>query len=120
VPYRSPTAESWESVETFVSLRLKIEMFKKEKSKVVAELSDEKWLWNLALLCDISHHVNDLNIKLQAQQRPISDMFWAVKGSEMKLKLFWKLQENVNVIFLPVICFIRIDQYVVPHQVSML
>jgi hypothetical protein len=48
----------------FLALRQEIEMFMNEKGKVVAELSDEKWLWDLALLCDISHHVNDLNIKL--------------------------------------------------------
>jgi hypothetical protein len=30
-------------------------MFMNEKGKVVAELSGEKWLWDLALLCDIYH-----------------------------------------------------------------
>jgi hypothetical protein len=37
-------------------------MFMNEKGKVMAKLSDVKWLWDLALLCDISYHVNDLNI----------------------------------------------------------
>jgi hypothetical protein len=36
-----------------------------EKSKVGAEFSDEKWLWDLALIRHISHHLNDLNIKVQ-------------------------------------------------------
>jgi hypothetical protein len=42
-------------------------MFVNEKGKVVAELivSDKKWVWDFALLYDISHHVNDLNTKLQ-------------------------------------------------------
>jgi hypothetical protein len=31
-----------------------------KKGKVVAELGNEKWHWDLALLHDISHHVNDL------------------------------------------------------------
>jgi hypothetical protein len=61
-----------------------------EKGKVVAELSDEKWLWDLALLCDISHYVNYLNNKLKGQQKLFSDMFRAVRAFEMKLKLFWK------------------------------
>jgi hypothetical protein len=26
-----------------------------EKGKVLVELGDEKWLWDLAQLCDISH-----------------------------------------------------------------
>jgi hypothetical protein len=42
-------------------------------------LSDEKRLWDLALVCDISHHLNYLNTKRQGQQKLISDMFGAVK-----------------------------------------
>jgi hypothetical protein len=63
-------------------------MFVYEKGKVVAELVDEKWLWDLVLLCDISHHVNELSTKLQGQQKLISDMFGAVRAFEVKLKLF--------------------------------
>jgi hypothetical protein len=60
-----------------------MEMFMSEEGKVVAELSDEKWIWNLALLCDICHHVNDLNAKLEGQQTVISDMFGAVRAFGM-------------------------------------
>jgi hypothetical protein len=52
-------AETWDRVETFLALRLKIEIFVNEKGKVVPEISDEKWLWDLTLLNDISHRVND-------------------------------------------------------------
>jgi len=38
------------------ALRLETEMFINDKGKVVAELSDEKWLWNVELLCDMSHY----------------------------------------------------------------
>jgi hypothetical protein len=31
-----------------------------EKGGVVAELSDKKWVWDSTLLCDVSHHLNDL------------------------------------------------------------
>jgi hypothetical protein len=52
-------------LKCFLALRLEMEMFMlvSEKGKAVAGLSHEKWLWNLALLCDISHHVRDLNAK---------------------------------------------------------
>jgi len=43
-----------------------------EKGKVVAELGDEKCLWDLALLCDSSCHLNDLNMKPEHQQKLIS------------------------------------------------
>jgi hypothetical protein len=39
------------------------------KAKVLADISDGKWLWDLALLCDISHHINYLNTKLQDQKK---------------------------------------------------
>jgi hypothetical protein len=58
-----------------------------EKNKVSTEISDEKWLWDLALLCDISSQVNYLDAKLQGQQKLISVMLWAVRALETKLKL---------------------------------
>jgi hypothetical protein len=79
-------AKLWDSVETFLlALRLEIEMLMNEKVKVVAKLSVEKWLWDFTLLCNISHYINDLNTKLQGQQKLISDMFRAVTAFEMKL-----------------------------------
>jgi hypothetical protein len=51
----------------FLALKLEREMFMNEKGKVVVELSDEKWLWNLSLLCITSHHTNYLDSKLKVQ-----------------------------------------------------
>jgi hypothetical protein len=48
-----------------------------EKGKVVAELCDGTWLWDLAL-CDISHNLNDLNAGLKCKKKLISDTFWVV------------------------------------------
>jgi hypothetical protein len=72
----------------FLALKLEIQMFMNEKGKVLAKLSDEKWLWNLAMLCDISHHINNLNTKLKSQQKLISGMSGVVRAFEMKLKLY--------------------------------
>jgi hypothetical protein len=36
-----------------------------EMGKTVAELSDEKRLWDLALLCDIRHHLNSTQINFR-------------------------------------------------------
>jgi hypothetical protein len=58
----------WLSCETvmklFLVLRLEMEMSMNEKEEVVTEFSDENWLWDSNLLCDISHHLNNLNTKL--------------------------------------------------------
>jgi hypothetical protein len=42
-----------------------------EKGNAMTELSNEKWLWHLAL-CDNSHH---LNTKLQGQHKLVYDVF---------------------------------------------
>jgi hypothetical protein len=69
------------------------------KCKGVAELRDGKVLWDLTLLCDISHHIDYSN-------ESISGMFRAVSAFEMKLKLFWKQLKNDHLChFPPVICF---------------
>jgi hypothetical protein len=64
----------------------------------------------MALLCDISHHVSDLNSKIQGQHKLISSMFGGATAIKMKTKLFQKQLENVNMYsFLPVTFFIRMD-----------
>jgi hypothetical protein len=70
-----------------------------EKAKVVAEFTDEKCLCDLEMLCDTSHHLSNLNTKLQGERKLISDMFGAVRAFEMKLKLFWKQLEYVDMPF---------------------
>jgi hypothetical protein len=74
------------------------------KGKVVAELTDEKWLWDLALLCDIS--------KTSRSKKLTFDMLGTVRAFEMKLKLFWKEVENVNLCHVSSrdICFLGVDQ----------
>jgi hypothetical protein len=58
-------------------------------------LPSKKWLWDLALLSAICYHLK-LNTKLQGHQKLISNMFGAVRASEMKVKLIRKQLENVN------------------------
>jgi len=40
-------------LKRFVAVRQEIEMFFNGKCKVFVEVTDEIWLWELALLCDI-------------------------------------------------------------------
>jgi hypothetical protein len=60
VPFRNPMAESWESVYTFLDLRLKIQIFMNVENKIVVEL-DDKSEFGICLLCDISQHFNGIN-----------------------------------------------------------
>jgi hypothetical protein len=56
------------------------------KGKVDAIIRDERWLWDLTVLCDISHHLSYLHMKLQGQHKFISDIPGAERAFQMKLK----------------------------------
>jgi len=45
-----------------------------EKDKNVPELSNEKWVLNLAFLTDVTTLLNELNLKLQVKDKFLSDM----------------------------------------------
>jgi hypothetical protein len=56
-----------------LALRLEIGILVTEKGKVVAELSDGKWLWDLLLLFDMIHQLS--NITKPQGQKSISHTF---------------------------------------------
>jgi hypothetical protein len=62
----------------------------------------------LAFLADITHHVNDLNTKLQGKGRLVSDMFSDVKSFQLILKLCAKQLNEGNLYHFP--CYQSISQ----------
>ncbi|CAN7998630.1 unnamed protein product, partial [Ixodes hexagonus] len=46
-------------------LREEIDTFMKSKNRAITELSDERWLHSLAVLTDITDHLNCLNLQMQ-------------------------------------------------------
>jgi hypothetical protein len=72
----------------FFFLRNEIKTFLKENNKLYIPLYEDRWLWDLALLTDITHHLNILNLKLQENERLISNFFGIVKAFQHKLSLF--------------------------------
>jgi hypothetical protein len=82
-------------------LRHAIEIFFTEKQTFHEKLSDPEWLRDLAFLADISHHVNDLNTKLQGKGRLFCDMVSNVKSFHLKLKLFAEQLNEGNLYHFP-------------------
>ena len=74
-------------LQMFFDLRGEINVFMKDKRQEVKELSDNTWLGELALACDITAQLNELNIRLQGKGKIVSDVFTAVKSFESKLSL---------------------------------
>nr|XP_046210501.1 general transcription factor II-I repeat domain-containing protein 2-like [Oncorhynchus gorbuscha] len=72
-------------------LREEICQFLETKGKDAAELREQKFLCELAFLCDISSHLDALNLQLQGRGRIITDMYAAVRAFKTKLCL-WENQ----------------------------
>ncbi|XP_062373410.1 general transcription factor II-I repeat domain-containing protein 2-like [Sardina pilchardus] len=72
-------------------LRDEICQFMESKGKDTTELQDKKFCCEWAFLCDITSHLNALNLKLQGRDHVITDMHAAVKAFKTKLRL-WETQ----------------------------
>ena len=53
-----------------------------------SELNDSSWNEDLFFLCDITSHLNDLNIKLQGKGKLVFDFLDAVNGFRVQIRLF--------------------------------
>ncbi|KAL4009366.1 hypothetical protein ACER0C_003218 [Sarotherodon galilaeus] len=79
-------------------LREEICLFMESKGKDTTELRDETFMCEMAFLCDITSHLNVMNLQLQGRGRVISDMYSTVKAFKTKLSL-WETQmqkENLS------------------------
>ncbi|KAK0132869.1 General transcription factor II-I repeat domain-containing protein 2A [Merluccius polli] len=80
-----------EMLARFYKLREEVKQFMDMKGKPVDELSDDKWLCDLAFMVDITKHLSELNVKLQGPNQLVSALVSNVKAFEAKLKL-WQIQ----------------------------
>ena len=83
------TAVRWLSYEKVLSrvfkLRKEIGDFLESKGKPQPLLSDDEWLWKLAFTADITSRLNSLNLKLQGEERFVSDLYTNIKAFRSKL-----------------------------------
>ena len=73
-------------------LKQEIANFLQQKKLPHADkFSDSRWLSRLALLTDITTHLNALNLKLQGKEVLVTDMYGHITAFEVKLRL-WEAQ----------------------------
>ncbi|KAI7811513.1 putative general transcription factor II-I repeat domain-containing protein 2A-like, partial [Triplophysa rosa] len=79
-----------------------IARFMESKNKSIPELENEKWLSDLAFMCDITEHLNNLNVKLQGRKQLITEMRDSVNAFQMKLRLWEGQMRQANLSHFPV------------------
>ncbi|KAK1890479.1 General transcription factor II-I repeat domain containing protein 2A [Dissostichus eleginoides] len=72
----------------FFELLDAVKLFMEEKDKDYPELSDPKWIMDLAFLVDMLCHLDRLNLDLQGKLKMLPDLVQSVFAFVNKLKLF--------------------------------
>lgn len=85
----------------FYTLREEVKHFMEMKEKPAVELSDAKFLSDLAFMVDITKHLSKLNIKLQGPNQLVSSLLSNVKSFEVKLRLWQGQVERGNTVPFP-------------------
>lgn len=89
-------------LQRFYDTHNEIARFMESKQKAIPELEDEKWLSDLSFLCDITDHLNGLNVKLQGRKQLITEMRDSVKVFQLKLRLWEAQMRQGNLSHFPV------------------
>ncbi|CAM5151831.1 unnamed protein product [Natator depressus] len=97
-------------LQCFVALKEEVAKFLENGPIKFPELKNESWNQDLFFFCDITAHLNDLNIQLQGKNHLIFQMCAAVKAFKMKLKLFRSQLSKGEICHFPT-CAQRIAQH---------
>jgi hypothetical protein len=83
-------------LQRVLRLRTEILAFLHDHDRDHDQLCDDVWLLKLAFLTDITKHLNELNLKLQGQQKFLPDMIMCIEAFKSKLQLFKAHVERRN------------------------
>lgn len=76
------------ALKRFVDLKSEICVFLQKEPRKFFELQEDAWNFDLFFFCDITKHLNDLNLQLQGKNQSIFELLATVKAFKMKLKVF--------------------------------
>ncbi|XP_055371841.1 general transcription factor II-I repeat domain-containing protein 2-like [Condylostylus longicornis] len=97
-------------LERFWNLREEIRIFMKENGHDITEFYDEQWLLDLCFLTDITTKLNDLNLKLQGENKLITDCYQDIKSFVIKLKFYESQLKSKIAIHFPLLNHFNSEQ----------
>ncbi|KAJ8402293.1 hypothetical protein AAFF_G00371580 [Aldrovandia affinis] len=89
-------AQPGQSAKRVWDLKAEIREFCEKKGKDIPELSDEKWMADLAFAVDVTALMTALNTKLQDKGLFVHEMHDLVKAFMMKLQFLSRQLESNN------------------------
>jgi len=90
-------------LERFYNLIVEIRIFMKDIGDDVPELYDDKWLLDLSFLTDISVKLNELNRRLQGEDKLITECYQDIKTFVAKLKFHVNQLKSHKTIHFPLL-----------------
>lgn len=87
----------------FWKLREEIVTFMRNNGHNICELTDDQWLLDLCFLTDITMKLNELNQKLQGENKLITDCYQDIKSFVIKLHLYQNQLRANNLIHFPLL-----------------
>ena len=69
-------------LQCFFKLVSEVKDFMESKGKPIPQLSDNKWVTDLAFIVDIAELISDLNLKLQGRNQLVNALFSHIKASK--------------------------------------
>lgn len=88
-------------LQRFIECFDEIKMFFDEQNQIHEELSDLEWIARLMFFADFTQHLNELNNKLQGDNKIITCMFDMIQAFQVKLKIFNRDIINKNFKYFP-------------------
>lgn len=76
------------TLKRFWNLKENIQTFMESKNQDASFLKDDTWLNDFAFLTDITHHLSELNVKLQGKHQLANKMVEHISSFQAKLQLF--------------------------------
>jgi hypothetical protein len=75
-------------LQRLYALRTEVATFLRDKDENIPEMSDSKWLSDLAFLVDMTQHLNRLNVLLQDREQLVNSLLDHICAFKVKLRLF--------------------------------